>query len=213
MWQIDPRRLANAMARAQINQSQLAEGVGLKQPSIARLLSGETKTSRSLDAIASFLSTTPEFLKGETESPDLPAVAESASIDVPHLALRDLPMPFDIAQLRASAPLVPFPRAWLEPMASDGLDQLIALRAQGDAMMPTLLEGDLALVDLAQAQLVDQDRLFCLAFGDLVMLRRVRRQADGTLRLRADNPRIETIDCISGDCDLIGRVIWVGRQI
>jgi hypothetical protein len=38
----------------------------VKQPSIGRLISGETKTTRALDLIASALGTTPAYLKGET---------------------------------------------------------------------------------------------------------------------------------------------------
>lgn len=64
-----PERLDAAMRRARINQSQLAEAVGVKQPSIGRLLSGETKTSRAIVDIAAQLNTTPAYLRGETDEP------------------------------------------------------------------------------------------------------------------------------------------------
>jgi transcriptional regulator with XRE-family HTH domain len=69
MWEIVPENLIAAMQRAGMNQSQLANAVGVKQPSIGRLISGETKTTRALDLIASALGTTPAYLKGETSDP------------------------------------------------------------------------------------------------------------------------------------------------
>jgi phage repressor protein C with HTH and peptisase S24 domain len=56
------------MNRAGINQSQLAEMVGVKQPSIGRLLTGETKTTRAIDTIARVLDTTSAYLKGQDDS-------------------------------------------------------------------------------------------------------------------------------------------------
>jgi transcriptional regulator with XRE-family HTH domain len=65
MWEIVPENLIAAMQRAGMNQSQLANAVGVKQPSIGRLVSGETKTTRALDLIASALGTTSAYLKGK----------------------------------------------------------------------------------------------------------------------------------------------------
>lgn len=212
VWQIDGDRLKAAMARAGLNQSQLAAAVGLKQPSIARLLTGETKTSRALDRIAAALETTPAYIKGETDLPDLPeALAIQTAFDIPQLTLSQVTFPpsFEGEDIER----VPFPRAWLQPLAGNDLNQLFAVRAEGDQMMPTLLEGDLALVDRSQDQLVEQDRLFCLSYGGLAIMRRLRRHADSSLRLVADNPQIAPIAACEIEVGIIGRVVWVGRQV
>ncbi|MXO73558.1 XRE family transcriptional regulator [Alteraurantiacibacter buctensis] len=67
MREIQPDRVKLLMDAARINQSKLAELVGVKQPSIGRILSGETKTSRHIHRIAEVLGTTPYYLFGETE--------------------------------------------------------------------------------------------------------------------------------------------------
>lgn len=213
MWQIDPGRLAAAMKRADLNQSQLAEAVGVKQPSIARLLKGETKTSRALDQIARVLETSPAYLKGESESPEVPEIAAAAaSQDVPQLALSALAWPVDLTSQEPAA-CIPFPREWLRTMGVEDVGGLFVARAEGDQMMPTLLAGDLALIDMAQAYLVDQDRLFAIQYADLMMLRRLRRLADGSLRIFADNPQIEPIQADPDDVGIVGRVVWIGRQV
>lgn len=50
-----------------LSQSELARRVGVKQPSIARLLKGETRSTSVLVELARELGTTPEFLTGEVD--------------------------------------------------------------------------------------------------------------------------------------------------
>jgi len=62
-------RLEKLMADRQISQSELARRVGLKQPSIGRLISGETRSSSVLIELARELSVSPAYLAGETDDP------------------------------------------------------------------------------------------------------------------------------------------------
>lgn len=215
MWQIDPTRLRAAMKRAGINQSQLADSVGIKQPSVGRLLSGETKTTRALDRIAKVLDTTPAYLRGEAAQPDrdLEIRAEDDQFfRLPEVEVGQLSSREAVARAEASGMSIPFPTAWVRNMMSGDLADLFIVTAEGDSMMPTLLDGDHALVDAARQQLFEQDRLWCLAYGGIGMVRRVRRLPDGRLRISGDNPALQPIDVARGECELIGRVIWIGRH-
>lgn len=225
MWEIVPENLAAAMERVGINQSQLADRVGIKQPSIARLLKGETRTTRALDLIARALDTTPAYLKGETSDPSPKALETRLAnrVDEPRLPENSVLIPqleigysmgggsvFDDYAHKA---MIPFPREWLAPMIRGAFSDLFVARGEGDSMMPTLLDGDLVIVDTAQKSIQQQDRLWCLSYGDLGMIKRVRALPGGGVEINSDNPAVSPITAHDGEMHVIGRVIWIGRRV
>lgn len=56
-----------------MSQSALARAVGVRQSTINALLTGESKGSKHLHVIARALRTTPAYLTGEVDDPDLDA--------------------------------------------------------------------------------------------------------------------------------------------
>ena len=66
---IIPARLRERMEAQNISQAELARLVGVAQPSIFKLLNGDSRTTRHLHRIARELRTTPAFLSGETDDP------------------------------------------------------------------------------------------------------------------------------------------------
>src|SRR3546814_6951458 len=80
-------------------------------------------------------------------------------------------------------------------------------------MTPTLLDGDIVLIDTAQKDIGQQDRIWALAYGDLGMIKRVRRLPGGTYRLMSDNPAISDIEAADGEMHVVGRVVYIGRRI
>ncbi len=73
---IDSNRLKHRIEELGFTHSQLAELVGVRQPSITRLISGGQSGSRHLHKIAQVLQTTPEYLTRQTDEVD-PSVAPS----------------------------------------------------------------------------------------------------------------------------------------
>ena len=53
-----------------ISQAELARRVGVRQSTMNSLIKGNSRTTRSLVAIARELRTTPAYLSGETDDPD-----------------------------------------------------------------------------------------------------------------------------------------------
>lgn len=230
MWEISPENLAAAMDRAGVNQSQLAADVGLKQPSIGRLLSGETKTTRAIRKIAVRLKTSPAFLRGETDDPEpvandddlyVPADASSPeaaadklnSVLVPQLEIGYSMGGGSVFEDFQQTDLVPFPRNWLAPMIKGAFADLFVARGEGDSMMPTLLDGDLVIVDTSQKRIDQQDRLWCLSYGELGMIKRVRQQPDGGIQVLSDNPAVSPFTAYDEEVHVIGRVVWIGRRV
>lgn len=103
-------------------------------------------------------------------------------IQAPHLA--ELPF-FDAASwgnvLEGQAWYVP--RQWLELQGLPPGDT-IAVRVVGDAMEPTLSDGQVVLVN-AERRTVDG--VYLVRFGDSVHFRRVQHMVDGSVRLSCDN--------------------------
>ncbi len=106
---------------------------------------------------------------------------------------------------------VPFQRDWLRGFMRGSFADLFV--ARGDSMTPTLLVGDIVLIDTAQKAIASQDRIWALSYGDLGMIKRVRRMPGGTYRLLSDNPAVPPIEASDEEMYVVGRVVWIGRTM
>lgn len=225
MWEVNRAHLAKAMKAAGLSQSELAERVGMKQPSIARLLTGETKTTRALDLIARQLQTSPAYLRGETDDPSPklgeqhlawrgpPPEVPDGTVMIPQLDIGYSLGGGSVFEEYAQTALIPFPREWLRPLIGGTFGDLFVARGEGDSMMPTILDSDVVVIDTAQKSIVKQDRLWCLNYGELGMIKRVRMQPDGGALIISDNPAVDNFTAYDGEVQAIGRVIWIGRRV
>lgn len=109
--------------------------------------------------------------------------------------------------------IVPFKEDWLRGIAPAGVEHLKVVRGRGDSMQPTIMDGDLVVVDLSQTRIDDQDRIWAIAYGDLGMIRRVRKTPRGSLLLMPDNSVVRPDEVGDGEAHIMGRVIWIGRRI
>lgn len=109
--------------------------------------------------------------------------------------------------------VIPFQREWLRGLMRGRLEELFVARGDGDSMEPTLKDGDIVLIDTAQKDILQQDRIWAVSYGDLGMIKRVRRLPGGTYQLISDNPNVTPISAFDGEMHVIGRVIWIGRRI
>lgn len=104
---------------------------------------------------------------------------------------------------------------WLHQSLGVDVDKLAVVLISGDAMSPTLNDGDVAIVNV-EAKQVFNAGVYVVKVGDTLHVRRMQRGLDGTLTVRADNP-IYQAEHFCGDdsskLDIAGRVIWVGRKL
>lgn len=233
MAEIRGERIRALMELKGWSQSELARRVGLKQPSINRLIVGDTRSSSALLDIARALDTTAQYLTGETDE------VAASGVAAPRHGFRVEPVPAESPQAAAEqlnsilipqlsigysmgggsvfddyqqTAMVPMPRDWLRPLIRGRFDELFIARGDGDSMTPTLLDGDLVVVDTAQKDITQQDRLWCLSYGDLGMIKRVRRLPGGGYQINSDNPAVTPITAYDGELHVIGRVVWIGRR-
>jgi len=207
------------------SQAELARRIDVKSTTIWKLVSGATQTSRHLRDIARHLDTTEEYLLGETDDPSPPAhssrllVAHTSSelpdstVMIPQLDIGYSMGGGTVFEEYAQTALIPFPREWLRPLIGGTFGDLFVARGEGDSMMPTILDSDVVIIDTAQKTITKQDRLWCLNYGELGMIKRVRMQPDGGALIISDNPAVENFTAYDGEVQAIGRVIWIGRRV
>ena len=108
-----------------------------------------------------------------------------------------------------------FQTRWISGICASGPDQLSVIKVQGDSMLPTLGDGDPILVDRGDGAARLRDGIYVMRSDDTLLVKRVTRSpASRTIRLTSDNPVYPDIgDCNADEIDIIGRVIWVGRQL
>lgn len=217
-----PERLREAMEAVEIDQPTLAARVGCTQGAISQILLGNTQRSRFLPEIADALGVTIKWLKGE-ETREGRAVAAAASpneiakemgwASVPWLELGYSMGGGSVVQDYRHLGFMPFQREWLKSMMAGSFDDLFVARGDGDSMEPTLKDGDIVLIDRAQRDIRQQDRIWAVSYGDLGVIKRVRRMPGGTYQLLSDNPSVTPIPVADDEMYVVGRVIWIGRRI
>lgn len=105
-----------------------------------------------------------------------------------------------------------FPRSWIERITSTPASSLTFARGRGDSMQPTILDGDMILIDRSQRSVREQDALWALTVGEIAMIKRVRVRAD-RVDLLSDNDRIPADQAVADEVNIVGRVIFIGRRI
>jgi len=216
-------RIRERLDALDISQSELARRVKVSQPTINALIKGGAAGSKHLHVIAAELETSPAWLAGETDDPS-PVAPRKSAVDAlaDELDLAVLPE-YDIgfsmgggttlSEQYEQTGIVPFSRGWLRTMMSGHVSELFVARGDGDSMEPTLKDGDIVLIDSAQKVVRAQDRIWAVSYGELGMIKRVRRTPQGSYLLMSDNPNVTPIECFDGEMQVIGRVVWIGRRI
>lgn len=216
-------RIEERLNKLGMSQSELARRVGIKQPTIHALIRGNNTGSKHLHRIAAELETSPAWLVGESEDDSPVTFAPSAlealteKLDlaiVPELEIGySMGAGATIFEQYEQKGVVPFQRAWLRSMMRGSISDLFVARGEGDSMQPTILDGDIVLIDTAQKDIRQQDRIWAVAYGDLGMVKRVRRRPNGSYLLLSDNATVPPVECADEEMYVIGRVIWIGRRI
>jgi phage repressor protein C with HTH and peptisase S24 domain len=205
-----------------MSQSELARRVALGQTTINSLIRGDSRTSRHLHRIARELGTTPAYLTGETDDPvegalpiPTPAtIAEQLGMQmIPEVDIEYSMGGGSVVEDFAPATMVPFRRDWLQRLTRGVPSDVFLTRGRGDSMMPTILDGDDVLVNRAENRIRQADEIWAVGYGELGMIKRVRRLPNGSYELNSDNQNVRPINATQEELFVVGRVIWIGRRM
>lgn len=108
--------------------------------------------------------------------------------------------------------LYPFRREWLRHKGNPA--NMVLMDVVGNSMEPEIRHGDMVLIDQAQTAIVAHG-IYAVGVEDTVLVKRVEKRP-GELVLLSDNRDYAPI-VLSGDAlealRVIGRVLWIGREV
>ncbi len=210
---MDKNRLMEALYKREMTQSELARRAGVTQGAINQIISGKTAKSKFAPEIAHALGVSVDWLNGH----NVPSGIAGSIADVDFVQLTEVDIGYGmgggtfIEDYGDFTPRV-FDPTWLREITPTPPQLLFVARGIGDSMMPTLLDNDTLIVDRGQRHIVQQDRIWALTYGELGMIKRVRRLPSGQYLLMSDNPSISPIEATSEEINVVGRIVWVGRK-
>lgn len=92
-------------------------------------------------------------------------------------------------------------------------ERLFVARGSGDSMLPTLMNGDMVLIDPLQTRLNLDDRIWAISLYGAGAIKRLQPVAPGKVDVISDNPARENRVVDADDIRILGRVIWIGREV
>ena len=225
-------RLASAREERFPTAAAFAEKVGMNPVTYRAYETGQNGFAKHAAAFARHLGVTAEWLLTGTaqrqaqsqgsrsdridSSPDLPvtqvigagetvsiatldlsyAMGEGVSIDD---YVEEVPTEFDVGFLRRRT--------------RSEFTRLRLARGVGDSMYPTLLMGDVVLIDTTQDQLTKQDAIYAIALYGAAAIKRLRKIGPAEILIKSDNPTVDDQPVPEEAVRIHGRVIWFGRDL
>jgi phage repressor protein C with HTH and peptisase S24 domain len=86
------------------------------------------------------------------------------------------------------------------------------IKVQGDSMEPTLLSGDLVLVDHSK-DATTRGGLFAITIDQEILIKRIQPLMDSKLLVISDNGKYTTLEIAVENIHINGKVIWFAREI
>jgi phage repressor protein C with HTH and peptisase S24 domain len=107
---------------------------------------------------------------------------------------------------------IAFRREWIEKKGDHHNMSLI--RVSGDSMEPTLLSGDLVLIDHNRNFVDPQGGIYAISMDSIIMIKRLQViYHQNRMKVISDNARYEAMDIDPGQVKVNGKVIWYGREL
>ena len=202
-------RLGWAMRRADMDQSALARRVGIKQPSIAHLLSPQAKKSGFTPMIARILRVDAEWLASGRGSPELsaPLIDDNAVLSAAREPIIRVPLISWVQASRYVEIYDPYERGDSEGEVevSYGKDTLIALRVKGSSMNRVAPEGSVIIVDYSDKSLIS-GKYYVVKKDGKATFKRYRTNPD---RFEPDSTDSHDTIFPDGPVEVVGRVVKV----
>lgn len=104
---------------------------------------------------------------------------------------------------------------WVRNALGIPVGHLAQITVTGDAMEPTLSDGDIVLLDTT-SRVVTGGAVYVLQSGGALLIKRLQYRLDGSVVVKSDNQRYEA-EIVSGEAleqlRIIGRVVWSGCRM
>ncbi len=128
---------------------------------------------------------------------------------------RFVPIPLLVyGKERSKVAYVAFDASWITNTLKRKPGDLVAVTVQGDAMEPQLSAGNMVLVDTSQTN-IPGDGTYVLEVDGAILVRRLQPLPAKEIEASCANPAYERFRFTRDDekVAVIGRVVWVGREV
>lgn len=213
-------RMRSRMKELHMKALHVAEAAGVGRSFVYDILRGRSAdpSSEKLSRVAAVLKMSVEALvygEGASNAPDDDAMPERDYAAVPFVNVEaDMGGGAAVDDEPEGAPWY-FPRHWLRDILSLKPAGLRLIRVRGDSMEPTLMSGDVVMIDTTQTN-PRPTGIFVLYDGFGLVAKRLERLSGGespTLRIISDNSRYSPYERIAEEIRIAGRIVWVSRRL
>ena len=215
-------RLKKSRLNANKSQEEVAQFVGIKQPTYQALESGKTKKCAFLPLIANFLSVDPFWL-ATGKNPDAFSEKDLLKPTVVEYGVDNEFVWIDVVEANFSCGVgesiefhfdaingkIPFPPSFLKEKNVTEKSMKI-IKAKGDSMADFIKDGDMVGINLAQTDVIDGE-IYAVYLAGEGMIKQIFKEADGSLILHSLNEkyRDKLVTEENGkNFKVIGRQIW-----
>jgi transcriptional regulator with XRE-family HTH domain len=214
----------NAEVRDGKSKSDIARDLGTSVAAVHRWMSGErgAENARLIDAIrlCQYLRIDRAQLQGQLSMDEARVFALLQELSTDQGGLIQLPL---ISQHMDGLGMwqenreihmgLAFHTDWLfQSLGRRNRNTLELVEVAGDAMEPTIMDGDTAMVDTSDTD-IRSGKLYCLELDGQIIAARLRPER-GQLLATYDNPGAEpeVLD-LGGSASIRGRIVWVSRTL
>ena len=189
---IDGARVSRLLKANGLSQSELARRVGVTQQTIHKLITGASRGSTHIAAIARELKTTAAYLENETDDPSAGAIPPPSEREIAHfmdlVAVASIDMDYGLGAT----------------FAVDHVEETLL-------HFPTIGTGDLILIDRSERTVREPDLIWALTVGEMAMVKRLRVRGE-TVTILSDAQHVPADEAHIDEVNVIGRVIFIGRR-
>lgn len=195
----------------------LAEKSGISRRVVGSYLSGDSDPSREkLVAMAKASNVNIGWLAsgdGPIHSNDITTMDDTYTMVPRYDVQASMGFGSDV-QIEQIVDHLAFKTDWLQYIGVQK-GEIALISAAGDSMEPTVVGGDLLILDMRKG-MEWRDGIYVLRVDGDLLAKRLQRSMDGGLLVRSDNPayREEVITLENLDqVQIVGRVAWFGRTM
>ena len=189
-------RLATLMAEKGLSQAELARIIGVKQPSIFKILSGQTLNPKNILEIATALGVNAHWLKTGEGSPDAGVFAFTSEKDDDHTLRVDL-LDAELAAHSSGIINAEYPdvissiffthegvKRILGKTTTDGV---YMFKVPTDSMAPTITQNDIVFIDTNVKEYIGEG-VYSFNLNGETYIKRLQRLPTGVIMALSDNP-------------------------
>lgn len=188
------------------NQTAFAEKLNVTQATIANMEGGNREVSR------------PMLLKiKEVFGIDLlswnekkPEVISSNNISIPYYSAKAAAGEGIEIYNYPEKDVIHFDKRYLHAVVGHNLEHLSLITAEGDSMYPTIMDGDLLMVDDSIKE-IRPNKIFVIRQGDKLRVKRLKTELSGDTLILSDNPKYP-VEIMNKETEIIGQVVWNGNK-